>query len=609
MDKELIKLENIKLIIWDLDETLWNGTISESNIEINKKFEKFINDTLDMGIVHSICSKNNFDVVKNKLLELNLWDLFVFPSIDWSSKGIRIKNIISTMNLRPVNVLFVDDNIQNLNEAKFYCKEIKVALPKTINDLCIQVHKVEKKDLEHKRLKQYRILEKKENLKLNYNSNEEFLMSCNISVEINNNCLKEIDRLHELLMRSNQLNYTKFRQNKEELIKLLNDPTVNAGYVKVHDNFGDYGIVGFFAIKNNKAVHYLFSCRTLGMLIEQWVYMKIGCPEIKVIGEVVTQLNNVDIPKWINQNIAQSNIKQSKNINKKFKILFKGPCDLMQLFSFIKENENIKTEFTYTNDQGICIEGHNNTSQIVTALYSTEEEKKELLNDIKWFDKDMLTTTLEKEKFDIVFLSLLADGNLGLYKKKGTNQIISMCESYYDLTDEKNWSKYIDNEIFTSNIKFNIDDLKIFKEKYEFIPNNDGKMTVQNLEKIYNKIKTRKLVILLGSEKKYEKKTTPGYINRHLLHKKINDKVREWAQNKENVKLIYLGDYIKNSSDYVDSINHFSKKIYYNLAEDIINIINTENKNTKLKKKNKIVLLYSTIKQKLRIVLNKYKIN
>ncbi len=605
MEENKLNLKNVKLIIWDLDETLWNGTISEESVKIKEKCLDFINNTLDMGIVHSICSKNDMNIIKEKLQEINLWDSFVFPSIDWSPKGARIKNIISLMNLRDVNVLFIDDNIQNLNEAKFYCDGINIILPEELNDLFVQAQKSEKKDLNHKRLKQYKILEEKENSKLNYNNNIDFLMSCNIIVEICKDCLNEIDRLHELLMRSNQLNYTKFRQNKEDLIELLKNPNVNAGYIKVHDNFGDYGIVGFFAIKDGKAIHFLFSCRTLGMLVEQWVYKKIGCPQIDVVGEVVTKLNDEDVPIWINQNKNESNKQNNENFNVTSKILFKGPCDMMQIFSFIKEGDNIKTEFTYTNDNGITIEGYNHTGQITTALYTTEEEKTEILKEFEWFDKNMLTTLLSTESFDTVILSLLNDGNLGLYRRKGTEQMISLCEAYYDLTDKKNWKKYINKEIFTSNIKFTKEELERFKDKYEFINNENGDVTIENLEKIYNKVKTNKFIILLGSEKKYNKKTGPAYVNRHLYHKIINQKVKEWANNKENVILINMGDYIESDYDYVGLINHFSKKIYYKLAKDIVKIINKND--ISLEKGSRYLAIYRTILQRGKRFFDKLK--
>ena len=85
-----MELSRIKLIIWDLDETLWKGTLSEENVELNSPFIDFINDTIDAGIMHSICSKNDYHKAKEKMQELGIWDFFVFPSIDWSPKGQRV---------------------------------------------------------------------------------------------------------------------------------------------------------------------------------------------------------------------------------------------------------------------------------------------------------------------------------------------------------------------------------------------------------------------------------------------------------------------------------------------------------------------------------------
>lgn len=594
-------LKKIKLIIWDLDETLWKGTLSEENVYLNQHLVDFINNTLDIGIVHSICSKNDFKKTKEKLEELNIWDLFVFPSIDWTPKGTRIKTIINNMNLRAANVLFVDDNIQNLEEAKYYCDEIMVSLPDKMEPLIVQSKLEEKTDLAHKRLKQYKILQKKETEKSNYSSNLDFLNSCGICVEIHNDCIENIDRIHELLMRSNQLNYTKFRQEKNDLEKLLLDENVNAGYVKVHDNFGDYGIVGFFAIKNNKAVHYLFSCRTLGMLVEQYVYIKIGCPEINVVGEVVTQLDNKTIPEWINNKKIVKGDFEQKKISKR--ILLKGPCDMEQMFSFIKQNDNIITEFTYINASGVKIEGHNHTGQVLTSLLCSEKRKNEIIGEFDWFDKDMLTTKLDNDNLEVVVYSLLNDGNLGLYKRKDDEKIlISLCERIYDLTNPANRELYINKKIPTSNIDFTLNDLERFAEYYEYVP-NDGSVTVDNLDKIYPYIKANKFIIILGSEIEFENPCMPNYKDRHIFHKQINSMVRAWAKNKDNIILLPLDKYILSKSDFADTINHLSKSAYYRLAEDLISIIG-DGDNIKLSGKG--TLIYHTLRQKFRLLKNKF---
>ena len=353
-------IKNIKLIIWDLDETLWRGTISEGEISPVSANIDFIKQTTDMGIVHSICSKNDYDVVHRKLAELGLWDYFVFASIDWSPKGNRVKHIIDSMKLRDVNVLFIDDNVQNLEEAKHFCPGIMTTMPDALGDLYQEAIASPKTDTAHKRLQQYVVLQKKEASKEAFASNEDFLMSCNIRVAIHSDCANQIDRIADLVIRSNQLNYTKIRSSKDELAVLFADNTVDCGYVSVCDKFGDYGIVGFFAVQGARALHYVFSCRTLGMQVEQYVYMKLGCPTIEVSGEVVSPLSSDFLPPWINQETVQSETqKQQKHSSK---VLIKGPCDMSQMYAFLNGCENITTEFTYTNADGIQTEGYNHTA-------------------------------------------------------------------------------------------------------------------------------------------------------------------------------------------------------------------------------------------------------
>lgn len=598
----MIEFDKIKLIIWDLDETLWQGTISdEETINVNSEFVDFINFSLDRGIVHSICSKNDYDVAKNMLIKLSIWDLFVFPSIDWTAKGSRVKRLIKEMSLREQNVLFIDDNVQNLNEVKYYCPDIQIVTPEEFESELDEIHSIGHEDKTRSRLKQYKLLEKKVVEKANYESNTEFLLSCNIKVEIKKDCIEHIDRIHELIMRSNQLNYTKFRQDKEELCNLIVNREVESGYVLVSDIYGEYGLVGFYAIKNNKAIHYVFSCRTLGMLVEQYVYMKIGCPEISVVGDVVTVLNKREIPQWIN--MGKKTVKKERHSLQDVKVLFKGPCDMHQIFAFIAETEKITTDFTYVNEKGISVEGHNHTSQIVTSLTASENEKKDIVNGFEWFDENMLNNRLNDE-YDVIILSLLPDGALGIYENKKNGCRISLCESYYDITNKKNWDYYIKGDIFTSNINFSKSALEKFAEEYTYVDNSDGVITVENLDLIYNKIgKICKLVLILGSEKEFDGPVKPSYENRHKTHRVINELVRKWAADKENVDLVQIGDYINSQSDYVDTINHFHKHVYYEMAKSIIGIINEYGAAVGVK--SKLFMLLSSIVYRGKIILKK----
>ena len=78
------QVSSIKLVMWDLDETFWKGTIDDGDVPvIPESHIELVKALTDHGIVNSICSKNNKDIVKAVLIEKGIWDLFVFPSIDW----------------------------------------------------------------------------------------------------------------------------------------------------------------------------------------------------------------------------------------------------------------------------------------------------------------------------------------------------------------------------------------------------------------------------------------------------------------------------------------------------------------------------------------------
>lgn len=88
----------VKLVIWDLDETFWKGTLAEEGIEPFAEHGELVRTLAGRGIVSSICSKNDFDVAREQLQRLNVWEYFVFPVIQWSAKGPAIRELIQRAN-------------------------------------------------------------------------------------------------------------------------------------------------------------------------------------------------------------------------------------------------------------------------------------------------------------------------------------------------------------------------------------------------------------------------------------------------------------------------------------------------------------------------------
>ncbi len=63
----------VKLVIWDLDETFWKGTLSEEGIEHIQGHIDMIRTLVDRGIMCSICSKNDYDAARKAVEASGVW--------------------------------------------------------------------------------------------------------------------------------------------------------------------------------------------------------------------------------------------------------------------------------------------------------------------------------------------------------------------------------------------------------------------------------------------------------------------------------------------------------------------------------------------------------
>lgn len=273
----------IKCVIWDLDETLWEGSVAENEeiIPILKNLN-YVRLLDKVGIVNSICSKNEESKARKELEKLKVWDYFVFPFIDFVPKGKSVLNIIKNLQLRTENILFVDDNKGNLKEVEYYCPGINTINPLD-DEFDLIIRKIINDTSGESRLKRYKILEQKSKESNNFSDNKDFLVNSGIEIRIirNPESLSFKERIIDLANRTNQLNFTKSRFNNtedfSEQFELDNSVSMNHGVIFVRDNYGDYGLVGFYAfdegVRNErKFKHFYFSCRILNMGIESFMY-------------------------------------------------------------------------------------------------------------------------------------------------------------------------------------------------------------------------------------------------------------------------------------------------------------------------------------------------
>ncbi len=562
-------MENIRLLIWDLDDTFWNGTISEGSIQIPEEHIAIVKELTSRGIINSIVSKNDYEIVKNKLEEIGLWEYFVFPQIAWLPKGQLIKNLIENIQLREESILFIDDNHLNLKEAKFYNTKLNTENPSFIKNILENKSFIGKEDFKHERLSHYKILEKKQIEKNKFSENTEFLKQSEIWVQYVSGIMNYKYRVHELINRTNQLNYTKKRISLEELERLFIDKkSYECKVISVYDKYGDYGIVGFVCIdkKTKKAEHFLFSCRVINLGVEQFVYADFNYPEIDIIDDVITPITNCEKPDWIKLNYNNYENKNNKSeFNKK--ILLRGGCDLLQMENYLHyEGIDTVNEMNYSLANNISIH-REHTELLIQSQSLTQGVKEQVAKENPFLDLGAFKTKVFEENYDILVYSLLMDYTQELYTHKEKNVTVPF-GGYYNVFEINNIeleNKYKSKKIECLDESF----FENFKNAYEYKGKIDEKNFKKNLTYLRNNTKVP-IIFINGAEVGNEHINEVGSLKRHKI---MNGYLDEFIKENNNVYLLDLRNIVIDKDCTTDNIRHYKRHIYLKMAKELINII------------------------------------
>lgn len=609
-------MEKIKLVIWDLDETFWKGTLSEEGIIKQDDNIEIIKVLTSRGIINSIVSKNDYEDAKQKLIELGVWEYFIFPQISWSPKGPIIKELINRTQLRDVNVLFLDDNHLNLEEAKYYNPLLNIETPEFIPELLDHPSLSGKNDFGHSRLKQYKILEEKHVESLRYGNNTDFLRDSNINIQLihGDELFKHIDRITELVERTNQLNFTKIRINKNEISDLLKDTDYKSAIIKVVDRFGDYGIVGFYSLKISEPVlqHFVFSCRILNLGVVQYVYSKLGNPKLNIIPDVAEELVGEVEPNWITENVTTSLVSSPKLKEKNEDqptIFFKGGCDLGQMlyylnekgFSFIEE-----TNYVSQNNFPIHVE---HTQVLIDSIELSEKEKQSILSKkyIPFIDKNFYSTKVFDSKYDCLVYSVLMDYTQEIYNHKELNIKIPHGGYHSIWTKEENKDEIVQNSK-RKGVTILEDTISTFIENFEHLGQITEEDFIQNLHKIRSLVPINiPIVFINGSEVQSKNEREKQAQQRHV---EMNFALDQFIENSENTYLIDIRKIVLKTEQTTNNIRHYNRETYRKISIELLKFLNAKISNeisTKISLRIdlKAKLLNSKTIRKIRKVINR----
>lgn len=270
--KELPKL---KCVVWDLDNTLWHGTLVEDGVDgvtLSQAAADAVRELDRRGIINSIASKNDPELTFAALEKFGLKQYFVFPKVSWGPKSEAIKSIIAEMDVSADTFAFVDDQPFERGEIQELIPEIQVFSHTEIAGLVAHPRcDVPITAESGKRREMYQSEERRTVARgaspLDYT---DFLRSCHIKLEVARIQPHNLLRMYELSQRTNQLNFSGRRYTQAELETLMTEQPERAFVLTCTDKFGEYGAIGFCVLMTTRPAieSFFMSCRVQRKRVE-----------------------------------------------------------------------------------------------------------------------------------------------------------------------------------------------------------------------------------------------------------------------------------------------------------------------------------------------------
>jgi FkbH-like protein len=269
------KRAKVKCVVWDLDNTLWNGTLIEDGAEklmLKAGVKRVLQELDERGILLSIASKNNEPEAKEALKRMGIDELFLAPQISWGPKSEAIREIARRLNIGLDSFLFVDDSEFELHEVSSALPEVRVLdASRFVEILSLKECIVPVTAESRARRQMYRVEEERKDLASSFAGDYmAFLRDCEIRLNILPLADENLERVHELTQRTNQMNFSGNRYDREKLRQLLATPWFDSYVLEVVDRFGSYGVVGFCIVDSREPLitDLMFSCRIQAKRVE-----------------------------------------------------------------------------------------------------------------------------------------------------------------------------------------------------------------------------------------------------------------------------------------------------------------------------------------------------
>ena len=261
----------IKCVVWDLDDTLWDGVLAETdNVVLKNNIIDIIKELDRRGILQSISSKNEYDNVMKKLDEFGIKEYFLYPQVNWGPKSESIRTIQKAFNFGMDTFAFVDDQAFEREEVAYSIPEVLCIDASDINKL-LDMEQMQPRfvteDSKNRRKLYINDIERNKAEEKYEGAQEEFLATLGIKFTISRAKEEDLKRVEELTVRTHQLNSTGTVYSYEELLQLIHSDKYEVIVAQLDDKYGEYGKIGISVVEKEgsdwEIKLLLMSCRVM----------------------------------------------------------------------------------------------------------------------------------------------------------------------------------------------------------------------------------------------------------------------------------------------------------------------------------------------------------
>ena len=287
-----------RLIVVDLDNTLWHGTVGDDGFSgiglgpdypgnAHLRLQRVLRELRNRGVALAACSKNQPETALRVLREhpamLLREEDFAAIEIGWRPKWQALIDIAGSVNLGLESVLFVDDNPVEREHVRRQLPQVTVLdLPEEPAEYAAAlldsplIAALGTTDSDRRRADGYRVRSIVEVERARFDRPEDFYASLDTRLHVAPLAEGNLARAEQLCLKTNQFNVTGLRYGAGDLRRLAQDAGHEVIVLGLADRFSEHEDIGLLIVKDEpdgaaSIDSYLLSCRVLGRGVEAGV--------------------------------------------------------------------------------------------------------------------------------------------------------------------------------------------------------------------------------------------------------------------------------------------------------------------------------------------------